>query len=105
MPVTSANTSMTSWTGSGWVIYSGHDLGIIDTPPPRAADKSVVEVGFPQDFVADMPQVLEPEEYFEFLGDLSVALEAEEEYDIRGIEGSTTYTEYRDRRLGSGPSV
>ena len=33
--------------------------------------------------------------------DLAIAEEAEEEYNLRGIEGTTPYTEYRDRRLES----
>ena len=33
--------------------------------------------------------------------DLVIAEEAEEEYNLRSIEGTTPYTEYRDRRLES----
>ena len=33
--------------------------------------------------------------------DLAIAEEAEEEYNLRGVEGTTPYTEYRDRRLES----
>ena len=33
--------------------------------------------------------------------DLAIAEEAEEEYNLRGIKGTTSYTEYRDRRLAS----
>ena len=33
--------------------------------------------------------------------DLAIAEEAEKEYNLRGIEGTTPYTEYRDRRLES----
>ena len=33
--------------------------------------------------------------------DLAIAEEAEKEYNLRGVEGTTPYTEYRDRRLES----
>ena len=33
--------------------------------------------------------------------DLAIAEEAEEEYNLRGIEGTISYTKYRDRRLES----
>ena len=103
MSAMSTNTSMNSWTRSGWVVNPGHGLGIIDAPPPQAADEFVAESLPPQANVADMLQVLEPEEYFEFVEDLLLAQEAEEEYNTHGIEGTISYTDYRNRRLGSKP--
>ena len=47
----------------------------------------------------------EPEEYLEFLEDMAVAKEAEEEYDRQGLAGTTFYAEYRAKRLGSESTV
>ena len=46
-----------------------------------------------------------PEEYDEFLEDLAMAKEAEEEHYKQGLEGTISYTEYRTKRLGSESSV
>ena len=42
---------------------------------------------------------------FEFLEDMAVAKEAEEEYDRQGLAGTTFYAEYRAKRLGSESTV
>ena len=94
---------MNTWTRSGWVISPGYGLGIVDAPPPRAADDFVAEPLPPHANLPDMPQALEPEEYFEFLEDVVVAQEAEKDYDTRGIEGTISYDDYRNRRLGPKP--
>ena len=103
MSAMSTNTTMNEWTRSGWVITPAHGLGIIDVPPPRAANEFAAELVPPQVNVGAMLQVLEPEEYFEFVEDLLIAQETEREYDTRGVEGTISYTDYRNRRLGSKP--
>ena len=105
MSALSANTSMNRWTNSGWVISPSHSLGIIDPPPPRAADEFTAEFLPPQANLGDVLQILEPEEFFEFVEDLLTAQEAEKEYDTRGMEGSISYSDYRNRRIGSKPEV
>ena len=41
----------------------------------------------------------DPEEHRELIEDLAIADQALAEYDARGIEGTTSYNEYRVRRL------
>ena len=99
----SANASMDSWARSGWAIQPSHGLGLIDAPPPRPAVEITAKVLPPQANEGDVLQISEPEEYFEFIDDLLVAQDAEFEYDTRGLEGTISYTDYRNRRLGSKP--
>ena len=103
MPATSMNTSMDSWLSSGWVVGPIYSLGIIDTPPPQAADKFAVEIHPPEANLGDLIQVMEPEECLEFAEDLLTAEEAEREHEAHGAEGTISYTEYRNMRLGSTP--
>ena len=100
MSASSTSTSMNGWTHADWVIETGYGLDVIDAPPPRAADEFSEELIPPQD---DVLEILEREESFEFEEDLLIAKNAEMEYDARGIEGTVSYNDYRNRRLGPKP--
>ena len=50
-------------------------------------------------------QEAEAEERLELLEDTAIAREAEEEYERQGLEGTTPYSGYRSKRLGSESSV
>ncbi len=43
----------------------------------------------------------DPEAHRELIEDLAAADQALEEYEAQGLEGSTNYTEYRAKRLGT----
>ena len=88
----STSVNMNSWMRSGWSIVPGHGSGIIDSPPPRS-EKGLTPALHP--LLADLP-----EDYFEFIDDLVIAEEAEGEYDIHGLQGTTPYSSYRNERLG-----
>ena len=101
----STNTSTDTWASSGWTIHPGHGLGVVDIPPPRAIDPFISNP-----FSSELPlteelRLLELEEYLELMEDLASAREAEEEYKTRGIEGTISYRDYRNRRLDSASSV
>ena len=52
----------------------------------------------------ELPDVVVPEDnetHHELAEDLAIAEQALEEYDARGIEGTTSYNEYRAKRLGT----
>lgn len=75
-PATSADTGRNNRGNSASTAARIGEPSAIDAPPPTASEDS-------QDSE-----------------DLVIAEEAEEEYNLRGIEGTIPYTEYRDRRLG-----
>ena len=87
----SATTDMNEWTRSGWVFSPGHHVGIVDSPPPQAAEE----------FLEEVLQGVDPEEFSELLEDTLLARDAEGEYGTRGVESCISYTEYRNKRLGS----
>ncbi len=51
----------------------------------------------------ELPDTVRPEDteaYHELVEDLAIVERALEEYDAQGIEGTTSYNEYRAKRLG-----
>lgn len=53
------------------------------------------------DELPDTVRPEDPEAYHELVEDLAIAERALEEYDAQGIEGTTSYNEYRAKRLGT----
>ena len=52
----------------------------------------------------DRPETVgqeDPEAHRELIEDIALAERALEEYDAQGIEGTTSYSEYRAKRLGT----
>ena len=96
----SANASMNDWTRSGWFLHPSHGYGIIEAPPPRAADEFIPLTTPPQTLGEDVQQVSKPDDYLDFVEDLLTAEEAEIEYDAYGTKGSISYMDYRNKRLG-----
>ena len=105
MYVMPTNTSTDTWASSGWTLHPGHGLGVVDIPPPRATDPLITDPFSSELPVTEGLRLLELEEYLELMEDLASAKEAEEEYKIRGKEGTISYSDYRDRRLGTTPAV
>ena len=102
MTALTATTSMENWVSSGWTITSGHILGVMESPPPPTATGDILEEwGFPLDAVGGGFELVGAETYDELIEDLILARQALEEYDARGIVGSTSYGEYRAKRLGT----
>ena len=99
------NTSNDNWVSSGWIIRPGFGAGIVDIPPPRAAEPNLYMPYLTELPVIEGLRLMELEEYLELLEDLAIAEKVEEEYFSAGIEGTIPYSRYRNRRLGSDPTV
>ena len=102
MTTLTATTSMQHWVSSGWTITSGHILGVMEPPPPPTATGDILEEwGMPADALSGGFELVGPEVYDELIIDLVTAQQALDEYDAQGIEGTTSYNEYRAKRLGT----
>ena len=102
MYAASTNTSTDTWTSSGWVIRPGHELSLFEASP--FGDFVAEELSCPAQ-LNDILLILDTEEQLEQLEDIKAAREAEDEYNLHGIEDTISYTDYRTRRLGTEASV
>ena len=99
------SASMKDWYNrSTWTIYPGHVAGLEGQSPPSAVETyDRIEEWDP---LIDTPwgrgELVSGDEYEELVDDLATAQRALEEYEDRGIEGTTSYSEYRADRLERG---
>lgn len=89
MGTLTATASMRDWHKSGWVIKASHILAVVEAPPP------------PPTPPGELRESLDDETYREELEDMTAAGQALEDYDASGAGGTSSYSEYRARRLES----
>ena len=65
----STSTSMDNWTHSGWLIYPGHGFGIVEAPPPSAADEITSALTSALSQTGEMNQISEPNELIDYPND------------------------------------
>ena len=99
MDTTTTNTSMHTWSSSGWTIDQSYFVGIVEIPPPSPDVGLVSEVEQTEFTLEETLGSTRVDDYEDLKEDLALALEAEEEYNIVGKEGTRPYADYRKNWL------
>lgn len=99
------SASMKDWySRSVWTISPGHVIGLEGQSPPSAMETydCIGEWNPLPDTPRGGVELVSQDEYEELVDDLATAQRALEEYEDKGLECTTSYSEYRADRLERG---